>query len=75
VPLREVAISLSVEEGEPGVFIATSDDVPGLVAEGRSVAEAAEIAQGLACKIAGPCREQGTLRASCSRRELLLSPF
>ena len=34
-------------------------DVPGLVAEGRSIAEAAEIAQGLARKIAESCIEHG----------------
>ena len=36
-----------------------SPDVPGLVAEGRSVTDAAEIAQGLARKIAEACTEHG----------------
>ena len=36
-------------------FLATSPDVPGLVAEGRGVTEATEIAQGLARKIAEWC--------------------
>ncbi len=39
--------------------MATSPDVPGLVAEGRSITEAAEIAQGLARKIAESCIDHG----------------
>jgi antitoxin HicB len=57
--MTESAIRLQVEEVEPGVFVATSTDVPGLVAEGRSVVEAAEIAQGLARRIAESCLEHG----------------
>jgi antitoxin HicB len=57
--MTESAIRLQVEEVEPGVFVATSIDVPGLVAEGRSVVEAAEIAQGLARRIAESCLEHG----------------
>ena len=40
-------------------FLATSPDVPGLVAEGRSIAEATEIARGLARQIAESCTEHG----------------
>jgi len=43
-PMNEVAIRLHVEPLEEGGFLATSPDVPGLVAEGRSVSEAVEIA-------------------------------
>ena len=50
--MNESAIRLHIEPLDEGGFLATSPDVPGLVAEGRSVAEAAEIAQGLARKIA-----------------------
>ncbi len=57
--MTESAIRLRVEEVEAGVFVATSPDVPGLVAEGRSVVEAAEIAQGLARRIAESCLEHG----------------
>jgi antitoxin HicB len=55
----EVAIRLHLGPLEEGGYVATSPDVPGLVAEGRSVVEAVEIAQGLARKIAESCIEHG----------------
>ena len=55
--MNEVAIHLHVEPLEEGGDVATSPDVPGLVAEGRSISEAAEIAQGLARKIVESCLE------------------
>ncbi len=51
-PYRAIAL-------DEGGFLATSPDVLGLVAEGRSVTEAAEIAQGLVRKIAESCIEHG----------------
>jgi predicted RNase H-like HicB family nuclease len=39
--------------------VATSRDVPGLVAEGRSITEAVEIAQGLTRNIVESCIEDG----------------
>jgi len=59
VEMAEVAIRLHIEPLEEGGYVATSPDVPGLVAEGRSITEAAEIAQGLARKIAESCLEHG----------------
>ncbi len=53
----EVPIRLRIEPLEEGGYVATSPDVPGLVAEGRSVTEATEIAQGLARKIVESCLE------------------
>ena len=58
-PMNEAAIRLHVEPLDEGGFLATSPDVPGLVAEGRSVTEAAETAQGLARKMAESCMEHG----------------
>ncbi len=55
----EVAIRLRVEPLEEGGYVATSPDLPGLVAEGRSVTEAVEIAQGLGRKIVESCIEHG----------------
>jgi predicted RNase H-like HicB family nuclease len=55
----EVAIRLAIEPLEGGAYLATSPDVPGLVAEGRSVTEAVEIAQGLTRKIVESCLEHG----------------
>lgn len=57
--MHEAAIRVHIEPLEEGGFLATSPDVPGLVAEGRSIAEAAETAQGLARKIAESCIEHG----------------
>lgn len=57
--IDEVAIRLRVEAVGDGVYVATSPDVPGLVAEGRSVTEAVEIAQGLSRKIVESCLEHG----------------
>ena len=48
-----------IEKLGGGRFLATSPDVPGLVAYVRSVAEAAEIAQHLARKIAESCIAHG----------------
>lgn len=55
----EAAIRLHVEPLVDGGYVATSTDVPGLVAEGRSITEAVEIAQGLARKIVESCLEHG----------------
>jgi predicted RNase H-like HicB family nuclease len=57
--MNEVAIRLEIEPLEEGGFVATSPDVPGLVAEGRSVVEVAEIAQKLARQIVEVCIEYG----------------
>jgi predicted RNase H-like HicB family nuclease len=55
----EATIRLHIEPLDEGGYVATSPDVPGLVAEGRSITEAAEIAQGLARKIVESCIEHG----------------
>ena len=57
--MDEVAIRLHVEPLEEGGFVATSPDVPGLVAEGRSITEAADIARDVARKIVESCIEHG----------------
>ena len=55
----EATIRLHIEALKEGGYVATSPDVPGLVAEGRSVMEAVEIAQGLTRKILESCLEHG----------------
>ncbi|MFB3892364.1 MAG: type II toxin-antitoxin system HicB family antitoxin [Phycisphaerae bacterium] len=57
--MDEVTIRLHIEPLEEGGYVATSPDVPGLVAEGRSLVEAVEIAQGLTRKIAESCLDHG----------------
>lgn len=44
-------INLHLETLENGQILATSKDVPGLVAQGRTIQEAVEIAQDVARKI------------------------
>lgn len=55
----EATIRLHIEPLAEGGYLATSRDVPGLVAEGRSITEAVEIAQGLTRKIVESCLEHG----------------
>jgi predicted RNase H-like HicB family nuclease len=57
--MDEIAIRIHIEPLEEGGYVATSPDVPGLVAEGRSIVEAVEIAQGLTRKIVESCLEHG----------------
>lgn len=57
--MDEAIIRLQVEPLEGGGFVATSPDVPGLVAEGRSVSEVASIARDVARKILESCLEHG----------------
>lgn len=57
--VEEVAIRVRVQTLKKGAYLGTSPDVPGLVAEGRTVAETVEIAQGLARKIVESCVEHG----------------
>ena len=57
--MSEITIQLHVEPLEEGGYVATSPDVPGLVAQGRSMTETVENAQGLARKIAESCIEHG----------------
>ncbi len=47
----ELAIRIHVEELPEGPFLATSDELPGLVAQGRTVAEALDIARDVARKL------------------------
>ena len=57
--MNDATIRLHVEKLADGGCLATSADVPSLVVVGHSVTEAAEIAQGLARKIAESCIEHG----------------
>jgi predicted RNase H-like HicB family nuclease len=42
---------LHIEKLHEGVYLATSDDIPGLVAQGRTIAETLEIARDVAKKL------------------------
>jgi predicted RNase H-like HicB family nuclease len=54
----ELAIRIQVEELPEGVVLATSEDLPGLVAQGRTVAEALDIARDIARKLIEAKRER-----------------
>lgn len=50
MPMEQI-INIHVEKLPEGVYLATSDDLPGLVAQGRTVTETMEIARDVARKI------------------------
>ena len=69
--MREVLLSVNVEPLPEGGFLATSEDLPGLVAQGRTVAETLEIAQDVALGLIESYIEHGDelppgLRAAAS---------
>lgn len=57
--MAEVFINLTLERLPEGGYLATSDDLPGLVAQGRTAAEAVEIAQDVARKLIESYEEHG----------------
>ena len=54
----ELALQIHVEQLPEGVYLATSDDLPGLVAQGRTAAETLEIARDIAKKLIEARRER-----------------
>ena len=57
--MHEVFVSLKLEPLAEGGYLATSRDLPGLVAQGRTAAETIEIAQDVARKLVESYREHG----------------
>jgi antitoxin HicB len=57
--LAEYLISLKIEKLDEGVYLATSDTLQGLVAQGRTIAETMEIAQDVAKKLIESYIEHG----------------
>jgi predicted RNase H-like HicB family nuclease len=47
----EQIVNLHIEHLPEGVYLATSDDIPGLVAQGRTITETLEIARDVAKKL------------------------
>ena len=56
---EEYSIHLNIEQVENGEYLATSDDLPGLVAQGRTITETMEIAQDVARKLIESYRDHG----------------
>lgn len=74
--MSEVLISLQIESLPEGYFLATSEALPGLVAQGRTVEETVEIARDVARKLMDSYAEHGdplpdTIRPVSARMELL----
>jgi len=57
--MAEMIFSLHIEKLPEGVYTATSEDIPGLVAQGRTINETVEIARDVARKIIESYKEHG----------------
>jgi antitoxin HicB len=57
--MNELILSITIESLEEGGYLATSDDLQGLVAQGRTIAETIEIAQDVARKLIESYAEHG----------------
>ncbi len=54
----ELVVRIQIEELPEGLYLATSDELPGLVAQGRTVAETLDIARDVARKLIEARRER-----------------
>jgi predicted RNase H-like HicB family nuclease len=57
--MNEWLIPIHIEPLEEGGFLATSDVLQGLIAEGRTIAETMEMAQDVARKLIESCLAHG----------------
>ena len=57
--MSEYLLQIKIEKLEEGGYLATSDTIQGLVAQGRTIAETMEIAQDVARKIIESCIDRG----------------
>lgn len=55
----EVLLNLHLERLPEGVYLATSDELPGLLAQGRTAVETLEIAQDVAANLIELYQEDG----------------
>ena len=63
----EQIANLHIEKLPEGVYLATSEDIPGLVAQGRTITETLEIARDVAKKLLeakSERRQQANLRSA-----------
>jgi predicted RNase H-like HicB family nuclease len=64
----EKIANLHIEKLPEGVYLATSDDIPGLVAQGRTIMETLEIARDVAKKLLEAQNErQGQIKLTAVR--------
>ncbi len=57
--MSEALISITIKTLPEGVYLATSEDLPGLVVQGRTLAETLEFAQDVAAKLVESYVEHG----------------
>jgi antitoxin HicB len=57
--MSEVLVRFLIEQLPEGGYLVTSDEVPGLVAQGRTVTEAIEIAQDVVRRLVESYRDHG----------------
>ncbi|NCD42607.1 MAG: type II toxin-antitoxin system HicB family antitoxin [Bacteroidia bacterium] len=57
--MSEVMVDLQIEHLPEGYYLATSDSLPGLIAQGRTVEETVEIARDVARKLIESIKEHG----------------
>jgi antitoxin HicB len=57
--MKEILLKIHLEELPEGVFLATSEELPGLIAQRRTIAETLEIAQDVASKLIESYKEFG----------------
>ena len=72
--MAEVLIAVKIEPLDEGGYLATSNKLQGLVAQGRTLAETMEIAQDVARKLIESCIEHGdplppTVTAALRKRQ------
>lgn len=57
--MSETMIDITIEKLDEGGYLATSETLQGLIAQGRTIAETIEIAQDVAKKLIESCIEHG----------------
>jgi len=72
--VSEILLNIQIEPLKEGGYLATSDDLQGLVAQGRTVAETMEIAQDVARKLIEAYLEHGAplppkVKAALTRKQ------
>jgi len=72
--MEKIAI-LHIEKLPEGVYLATSDDIPGLVAQGRTITETLEIARDVAKKLLEAQKERHTQMKLTTVREAFDYPL
>ncbi|HBF13468.1 MAG TPA: type II toxin-antitoxin system HicB family antitoxin [Deltaproteobacteria bacterium] len=66
--MGEVLVSVQIERLESGDYLATSQELPDLLAQGRTIAETLEIAQDVLRKLIDSYLEHGDPLPKCLKR-------